>query len=141
MLSITTFIIIIMCHHHHHLEAWKAGERLLHAQPHCVYGTICNGIMAVRQEVRRLGRSRPRLLKAQKACRAGLCIHVSMRGRTGERLQYTQPHREYGTIRNGNVAVGQELRAGSAFDKGRTGSMCTRDGITVLLELCVRLNR
>ena len=40
------------------LKAWKAGKRLLHAQPHCVYGTICNGIMAVRQEVRRLGQYR-----------------------------------------------------------------------------------
>ena len=34
------------------LKEWNAGERLPHAQPHCVCG---NGIMAVGQEVRRLG--------------------------------------------------------------------------------------
>ena len=44
------------------LQAWKTGERLLHAQPPCVYSTIRNGSMewecgknvAVRQELRRL---------------------------------------------------------------------------------------
>ena len=27
------------------VQALKAGERLLHAQPHCVYGTLRNGSM------------------------------------------------------------------------------------------------
>ena len=38
------------------LKAWKTEERLLHAQPHCEYGTIRGGNLAVGQELRRLDR-------------------------------------------------------------------------------------
>ena len=78
--------------------------------------------------------------KPQKACRAGLCVHASMRGKTGNDHN-TQPHFEYGTIRNGNVAVGQELRRlDQRSTKAGLGPSAPRTGITVLLELCMRLN-
>ena len=31
------------------VKVWKAGERLLQAQPHCANGTVCNGNVAERR--------------------------------------------------------------------------------------------
>ena len=75
----------------------KQGSDCRDAQPHCFYGTICRGIMAVRQEARSLGqywtkrhtlskRTQERITAStaeKPRRRVVLCIHVSLRGKTG----------------------------------------------------------
>ena len=139
------------------LNAWKARERLLHAQPHCAYGTIRNGSMAVRQEVRRLGQSWTKGQTGSKCAQERMTASTAEKPkrRVARACAYTYQcveHRGTTTVYPASLRAwyntewecGSEARvteALSALDKYRTGSKRTQDGITVLLEFCMSLGR